>query len=181
MFFFFLFYFFEIMNLIKLSNNKFTNKNILLNKIPYTNLNKNIILLDISQYTKEKLLHLYYHNNNILYDYSEKFVVNSFEQVSQSTYKAIVHGISYYVTGMIFISQPTKLYIDFYNKEIKKTINVLTINITKQNYYFYISELIEKKSGGSWSDGSYVIVRIESSVSDSYIDCSKLYLISWVY
>ena len=179
--FFFLFYFFEIMNLIKLSNNKFTNKYISNQYIPYTDLNKNITLLDISQHTKEKLLHLYYHNNNILYDYSEKFVVNSFEQVSQSTYKAIVHGISYYITGMIFISQPTKLYIDFYNKEIKKTINVLTINITKQNYYFYISELIEKKSGGSWSDGSYVIVRIESSVSDSYIDCSKLYLISWVY
>ena len=178
--FFFLFYFFEIMNLIKLSNNKFTNKYISNQYIPYTDLNKNITLLDISQHAKEKLLHLYYHNNNILYDYSDKFVINPFEQVSQSTYKAIVHGISYYITGIIFISQPTKLIIDFYNKQTNKTINVLTINITKQNYYFYVSELIEKKSSGNWSDDSYILCQIESNGSNSYIDCSKLYLINWV-
>ena len=177
--FFFLFYFFEIMNLIKLSNNKFTNKYISNQYIPYTDLNKNITLLDISQHTKEKLLHLYYHNNDILFDYSEKFVINPFEQVSQSTYKAIVHGISYYITGMIFISQPTKLIIDFYNKSRNITKNVLTINITKQNCYFYISELISKGMTGHWDDNSYVLCQIESN--ESNIDCSKLYLSNWVY
>lgn len=131
------------MNLIKLSNNKFTNKNIS-NNIPYTDSNKNISLTTIS---KENIIKLYCHNNtkNGLYNYAQK-LSQPFEQVSQSTYKAIVHGYSYYITGMIFISQPTKLIIDFYNKQTNKTINVLTINITKQNYYFYISELIEKKN-----------------------------------
>ena len=176
--FFFLFYFFEIMNLIKLSNNKFTNKNIS-NKIPFTDLNKNISLTSLS---KENIIYLYCHDdtNITLYNYAQK-LSQPFEQVSQSTYKAIVHGYSYYITGMIFISQPTKLIVDFYNVGLNKTTNVLTIDITKQNYYFYISELFIKENGGDWSDNSYVIVRIESSVSDSYIDCSKLYLSNWVY
>ena len=175
--FFFLFYFFEIMNLIKLSNNKFTNKNIS-NNIPYTELNKNISLTTISE---ENIIYLYCHDNtnNGLYNYAQK-LSQPFEQVTQSTYKAIVHGYSYYITGMIFISQPIKLIIDFYNKTKNKTTNVIKIDITKQNYYFYISELINKGTTGNWSDGSYVIVRIESSESDSYIDCSKLYLSSWV-
>ena len=109
-----------------------------------------------------------------------KNCLNHSNRLHKSTYKAIVHGYSYYITGMIFISQPTKLIIDFYNKQTNKTINVLTINITKQNYYFYISELIEKKSGGSWSDDSYILCQIDSNGSNSYIDCSKLYLINWV-
>ena len=43
--FFFLFYFFEIMNLIKLSNNKFTKKYISNQYIPYTNYKNNISFL----------------------------------------------------------------------------------------------------------------------------------------
>ena len=60
-----------------------------------------------------------------------------------------------------------------------KTINVLTINITKPNCYFYISELFSKGMTGHWDDNSYVLCQIESN--ESYIDCSKLYLSNWVY
>lgn len=175
--FFFLFYFFEIMNLIKLSNNKFTKKYISNQYIPYTNYKNNISFL---QCLKNNPQYIFYHNDSAgLFNFTKPFY-KPFEQVSQSTCKAIVDGYTYYVTGIVFISQPTKLIIDFYNKQTNKKINVLTINITKQNYYFYISELIEKISGGSWSDDSYILCQIESNGSNSYIDCSKLYLINWV-
>ena len=174
--FFFLFYFFEIMNLIKLSNNKFTNKYISNQYIPYTNYKNNISFL---QCPKDNPPYIFYHNDSAgLFNFTKPFY-NQFEQVSQSTCKAIVFGYAYYVTGMIFISQPTKLIIDFYNKSQNITKNILTINITKQNCYFYISELFSKGMTGHWDDNSYVLCQIESN--ESYIDCSKLYLSNWVY
>lgn len=119
-------------------------------------------------------------NRQVFYPVSQNF--NSFTKVSDTEYKVTVHGFSFYLIGLIYVSGPCTIKIDFTdvntsNIDDNITYNILTIPITKECTY-YISEHTDKRGSGDWSDNSYFTCYVESG--DATIDCSKLFRINWI-
>ena len=106
---------------------------------------------------------------DVKYDFIQRF---SRRLISNPSKKLMIGITGESASGKSTICKTISNVIQHYNMPV-------TI-LSTDNYFNDISELINKGTTNNWSDGSYVIVRIESSESDSYIDCSKLYLSSWV-